>query len=199
MGSGKSTALRWASSRLHPPPSIRSSGSPPHRAPSWNSTGKSASSSKWDTANFSRAVLTKLIKKQVLEIAQDRKKRPVLITNEASLLRFQILAELHTITQFQGNSKSIRPIILAGQNNLADLLIYRTSLTLVFRILARSHLTGVSFQNMQAYLLHHLKIADVRQNLFSDPAVTATQQGSGGFFRKANHLARGAIIAAAEE
>ncbi|CAO0823300.1 hypothetical protein DFAR_3630011 [Desulfarculales bacterium] len=25
------------------------------------------------------------------------------------------------------------------------------------------------------------------------------QQGSGGFFRRANHLARGAIIAAAEE
>ncbi|CAO0820135.1 hypothetical protein DFAR_1390008 [Desulfarculales bacterium] len=31
---------------------------------------------------------------------------------------------MHTITQFQGNSKPILPIILAGQNNLADLLIY---------------------------------------------------------------------------
>ncbi|CAO0819962.1 hypothetical protein DFAR_1260015 [Desulfarculales bacterium] len=33
VGSGKTTALRWAASRL-PHPSIRSSGSPPHRAPS---------------------------------------------------------------------------------------------------------------------------------------------------------------------
>ncbi|CAO0821053.1 hypothetical protein DFAR_2090031 [Desulfarculales bacterium] len=78
-----------------------------------------------DTASFSRAVLIKLIRKQVLEIAQNRKKQPA--------------------------------------------------------------------------LLHHLKIAGVKQNLFSDPAVTAIQQGSGGLFRKANHLARGAFIAAAEE
>ncbi|CAO0822051.1 Mg chelatase-related protein C-terminal domain-containing protein [Desulfarculales bacterium] len=52
---------------------------------------------------------------------------------------------------------------------------------------------------MQAYLLHHLKIAGVKQNLFSEPAVTAIQQGSGGLVRRANHLARGVIIAAAEE
>ncbi|CAO0820954.1 hypothetical protein DFAR_2030009 [Desulfarculales bacterium] len=65
--------------------------------------------------------------------------------------------------------------------------------------MVRSHLAGVSCQNIQNYLLHHLKIAGVKQNLFSDPAVIAIQQGSGGLFRRANHLARGAIIAAAEE
>ncbi|CAO0820254.1 hypothetical protein DFAR_1460010 [Desulfarculales bacterium] len=52
---------------------------------------------------------------------------------------------------------------------------------------------------MQAYLLHYLKIAGIKQKLFSDPAVNAIHQGSGGLFRGANHLARGALIAAAEE
>ena len=33
--------------------------------------------------------------------------------------------------------------------------------------------------------------------LFDDTAVTAIHQGSGGIYRKANHLARGALIAAA--
>ncbi|CAO0822024.1 hypothetical protein DFAR_2770045 [Desulfarculales bacterium] len=65
--------------------------------------------------------------------------------------------------------------------------------------MASNHLAGVSLQDMQAYLLHHLKIAGVEQNLFPDPAVTAIQQGSGGLLRRANHLARGAIIAAVEE
>ncbi|CAO0820964.1 hypothetical protein DFAR_2040004 [Desulfarculales bacterium] len=51
---------------------------------------------------------------------------------------------------------------------------------------------------MQAYLLNHFKIASTTQSLFSDPAVTAIQQGSGGLFRRANHLAQGAFIAAAE-
>ena len=52
---------------------------------------------------------------------------------------------------------------------------------------------------MDAYLNHHLKIAGIAQQLFSEPAVTAIQQGSGGLLRRANHLARGALIAAAAE
>ncbi|CAO0823507.1 hypothetical protein DFAR_3740005 [Desulfarculales bacterium] len=104
---------------------------------------------------------------------------------------------MHTITQFQGGSKPILPIILAGRNNLIDLSIDRNSLPLASRVVIRSHLAGVSLQDMQVYLLHHLKIAGVEQNLSSDPAVTAIQQGSGGLFRRANHLARGAIKAAA--
>ncbi|CAO0820212.1 hypothetical protein DFAR_1440004 [Desulfarculales bacterium] len=39
-----------------------------------------------DTASFSRAVLFKFIRKQVLESAQDRKKTPVLIIDKASFL-----------------------------------------------------------------------------------------------------------------
>ncbi|CAO0823384.1 AAA family ATPase [Desulfarculales bacterium] len=127
------------------------------------------------TVSFSRAVLIKFIRKQVLEIAQDRKKQPVLITNEASILRLQVLAELRPITQFQIDFKPIRPSILAGRNNLADLLIYRTALPLASRVVAKSLLAGISLQDMQAYLLHHLKIAGVKRNLFSDSAVTAIQ------------------------
>ena len=33
--------------------------------------------------------------------------------------------------------------------------------------------------------------------IFDDAAVTAIHQGAGGLFRKANHLARGAMVAAA--
>ncbi|CAO0822928.1 hypothetical protein DFAR_3380011 [Desulfarculales bacterium] len=106
---------------------------------------------------------------------------------------------MRTITQFQGGFKPIPPIILAGQNNLVDLLLYRISLPLASRIVARSHLAGVSLPNMQTYLLHCLKFASAKQNLFSDPTATAIQQGAGGLFRRANHLVRSAIIAAAEE
>ncbi|CAO0819831.1 hypothetical protein DFAR_1130004 [Desulfarculales bacterium] len=65
--------------------------------------------------------------------------------------------------------------------------------------MARSHLASLSLQDMQAYLPHHLKVAGAKQNFFSDPAVTAIQQDSGGLFRRADHLPRGAIIAAAQE
>ena len=52
---------------------------------------------------------------------------------------------------------------------------------------------------MHGYLSHHLEIAGVKEKLFSEEAVTAIQQGSGGLLRRANQLARGALMAAASE
>jgi type II secretory pathway predicted ATPase ExeA len=52
---------------------------------------------------------------------------------------------------------------------------------------------------MQAYLDHHLHLAGAGTALFEEAAVTAIHQGSAGLFRKANHLARGALIAAARD
>ena len=49
---------------------------------------------------------------------------------------------------------------------------------------------------MNEYLRHHLDICGVAHDIFDEAAVTAIHQGSGGLFRKANHLARGAIIVA---
>jgi general secretion pathway protein A len=56
----------------------------------------------------------------------------------------------------------------------------------------------VSRQEMEQYLVHHLALTGVKSGVFEDAAITAIQQGSGGIFRKANHLARGALIAAAD-
>jgi len=42
-------------------------------------------------------------------------------------------------------------------------------------------------------------VAGVKNNLFEDTAVTAIHQGSAGLLRQANHLARGALIAAAKQ
>ncbi len=42
-------------------------------------------------------------------------------------------------------------------------------------------------------------ISGLQNSPFEDAALTAVHQGSGGLFRKANHLARGSLIAAAAE
>ena len=110
-------------------------------------------------------------------------------------MRLEVFAELHTICQFEKDSKPWLPIILAGQNNLIDKLTYRDSRPLASRIVAKSHLQGVDLEGMENYLRHHLAICGIDQMLFEKNAVTAIQQGSGGLFRKANHL----IAAAADQ
>ncbi len=196
VGSGKSTAIRYAAEHLHPA--------------EYKSLYMTASSgaimefyrqlvNELDIhiKSNSKALMLRLIKKEITDLVCEKKIKVVLLVDEASLLRLEVFAELHTICQFEKDSKPYLPIILAGQNNLIDKLSYRSSQPLASRIVARSHLQGTDLAGMQDYLKHHLSIAGVKQNLFEQNAITAIHQGSGGLFRKANHLARGALIAAA--
>lgn len=197
IGSGKSTALRYSMGQLHPSEYITlyvtaSSGSilELYRG--------IMSELGYDMAGTSRAVMIKKIKREITELVTGKKMKVVLVIDEASLIRLDVFAELHTITQFEKDSKHYLPVIFAGQSSLVDKLMYRSSLPLASRIVARSHIEGVNREEMGYYLKHHLEIAGIRKNLFDQAAVTAIHQGAGGLFRKANHLARGSLIAAAK-
>ena len=198
VGAGKSTALRWATGKLHPSAYkvlwvTATSGS------ILEVYRQLLAELDIHTASSSRAVLTRLIRSQIQNLVATKKQQPLLVIDEASLLRLDVFTELHTMTQFEGDSKPWLPIILAGQNNLADNLLYRTAIPLASRVVARSHLEAVDREGMESYILHHLAIAGLQNSPFEDAALTAVHQGSGGLFRKANHLARGSLIAAAAE
>jgi type II secretory pathway predicted ATPase ExeA len=198
IGSGKSTALRYASGKLHPSE---------YRILSITASSGSIlelyrqllGELAIERNTTSRTVMVRLIQSEIQQLVLGKKLKVVLIIDEASLMRLEVFAELHTICQFEQDSKPYLPIILAGQNNLIDKLMYRTSMPLASRIVAKSYLEGVNRQEMEQYLNHHLTIADLKTSPFDEAAITAIHQGSGGLFRKANHLARGALIAAAKE
>ena len=198
IGSGKSTALRYATGQLHPAEYTTfyitaSCGS------ILEMYRQLSTELGFDMAGTSRVVMTRLIKREIKDLVLGKKMKVVLIIDEASLIRLDVFSELHTITQFDHDSKPYLPIILAGQSHLIDKLTYPTSQPLASRIVARSHLEGVNREDMEQYLKHHLSIAGVKKNVFDQSAITAIHQGSGGLFRKANHLARGALIAASKK
>jgi len=196
IGSGKLTALRYVANSFHPSE---------YRI--LNVTASAGSILELyrhilgelhlEPAGSSRAKMTRIIKQEIKDAVLGKKMKVILVIDEASLLRLDVFAELHTLTQFDNDSKPFLPMVLAGQSNLVDNLKYRYSLPLASRVVGRCHLQGVDQQGMADYLTHHLAIAGVRNSLFEAPAVTAIHQGSGGLFRKANHLARGALIVAA--
>ena len=94
-----------------------------------------------------------------------------------------MFAELHTMTQFENDSRNLFSLVLAGQPNLTEKLSYRSSAPLASRVIAKTH----------------LNVVGVKKQLFSDQAITAIYQGSAGILRKANYLARGGLIAAATD
>lgn len=196
IGSGKSTALRYVMGGLHPSE---------HRIVYVTASSGSIlelyrqilGELGVSLCGSSRALMTQRIKQEIAELVQGKKMKAALVIDEASLLRLEVFAELHTLTQFEQDSKPFLPIVLAGQSNLVDNLRYRNCLPLASRVVAKTHLQGSDQKTMEEYLRHHLGIAGVKQMLFDETAVTAIHQGSGGLFRKANHLARGALVAAA--
>ncbi len=198
IGAGKSTALRYAAGSLHPAEYLglyltATTGS------ILELYRQILTELGIEKSSPSKATLTGLIRQAVVELVEAKKIKVLLIIDEASLLRLEVFSELHTICQFDKDSKPYLPLILAGQVNLIDKLSYRSSAPLASRVVCRAHLEAVDKEGMQQYLLHHLKLAGVKKPLFDETALTAIHQGSGGIFRKANHLARGALIAAAAE
>ena len=197
VGSGKSTSLRAAAARLHPSQYtvitlIASSGSV------LDFLRQICLQLGAPPIGNSFARLTATIR-ELLSNVSAKKQRPLLIIDEAHLMRLDLLAQLHALMQLPYDSTALVPLILSGQNILLDRLLYHTSRPFSSRVVGRTLLQGLQLDDMNNYLHHHLQIVGGNQELFSEEAITAIHQGSGGLLRRANHLARGAMLAAAGE
>jgi type II secretory pathway predicted ATPase ExeA len=196
VGSGKSTSLRWSLSQFHPSQTCVLS--------LVGNSGGFAEILKMiamelglEASTTSRARLLSEIRVAVRDTAKIKKQHVLLVIDEANLLRVEVLAELHTLTQFDHDSRNLLTLVLCGQNSLFDKLQMRSSLPLASRIVSRAHLEPLKRTDMDEYVAHHLALAGVRKKLFEETALTALYQGSGGILRKANALARGGLLAAA--
>jgi len=197
VGSGKSTSLRYACSKMHTS-KYQIISVTAIEGTLLDLLRKIVIGLNIGINSNSPAILIKHIQNTILDIV-NKKKIPILIIDEAHLIRVEVFGQLHTITQFEFDSRPILPMILCGQNDLIDKLCYQSSRPLASRVLGRSHLEAISLDVMKGYLEHHLAVAGVKENLFSEEAMLAIHQGSGGFLRKANHLAIGSLVAATND
>lgn len=197
VGAGKSTSLRAAVARLHPTqyrviPVVATTGS------LMEFLRQICLSFGNPPTSNSLVKMIALVRSLLMEITS-KKQIPVLIVDEAHLLSLDVFAQLHTFTQVAFDSSTLVPIILSGQTSLIDRLLYHNSRPFTSRLVGRSHLEALQREDMVAYLTHHLTIAGRSKDIFSDDAVTAIHQSSGGLLRRAGILARGALLAAAQE
>lgn len=198
VGSGKSTSLRWAISHYHKSEYLIV-----------NVVAHSGAIVEFyklicfalgiDIKTLSRTTVIKTIKDTIKEIVNTKKQKIVLVIDEAQLLRPEIFAEIHTITQFENDSLNHMAIVFAGQANLLDKFTYRSSLPLASRVITKTHLTDITKEQMKEYINHHTKIAGSKKIIFDENAITAIQQASAGILRKANALAKNALISATAE
>jgi type II secretory pathway predicted ATPase ExeA len=197
VGSGKSTSLRAAADRLHPSQ---------YRVISLVATSGSLMELLRQLcialgdppASNSIAKMLALVRALLVDITS-KKQVPVLIVDEAHLLRLDVFDQLHTVAQTDFDSRALVPIVLSGQVALIDKLLFHTSKPFASRVVGRSHMEALQREHMADYLAHHLAVAGATKPLFSADAVTAIHQSSGGMLRRVGNLARGALMAATLE
>ena len=198
VGSGKSTAMRWTLSHYHPS-DLKTVAIVGCNGSMTELLKQVAWGLDLAPTTLSKAALMAEVKATIRDIAQSKKQRLAIHIDEAQLLRRETLAELHTLLHFDHDGANYLCLVLCGQTTLLDKLQYRHAAPLASRVMARAQVKSLTPAEMEEYILHHLRVAGIKKQLFDPSALVAIHQGSAGGLRRANQLASGGLLAASLE
>ena len=119
----------------------------------------------------------------------------LLIVDEAHLIPGKpTFEEIRMLTNFQLDDRNLIGVVLVGQPELRERLRHRAYRALTQRIGAEFHLTPLSAGDSAAYLRHRLAVAGAERVVFSEAAMRALHEASGGVPRVINNLATQALL-----
>lgn len=129
----------------------------------------------------------------------ERRRRVVLVVDEAHLLSPEQLEEIRLLTNQNLDAESPFAGILVGQPTLARQLRMGIFAALDQRIATRYALPPMDLGESAAYLRHHLALVGRQDPLIADDAIVRLHRFSGGIPRALNNAATAALIAAAAD
>lgn len=129
------------------------------------------------------------IQKQIKEMVSDFKKIPVIIFDEAHLLKNENFTELQILLNFNMDSADPAIVILAGQPHLADRLSRPILRAFYQRITLKYQLLPLDKDEIKSYIEHHLKLKGCNDFPFSDNAIEAIYKNTAGIPRVTGSLA----------
>jgi type II secretory pathway predicted ATPase ExeA len=144
----------------------------------------------------SKSLLFRDIQRGIAELTAQGK-QPVLVFDEADLLRSALFDELRILLNFEMDSKDPLLVILAGQPQLLAKLALRVHLPFRQRVAMRYRMPAMDETHTRGYVEHHLRLAGRKQRLFTDEALLQIFVQSGGIPRVIGNLALGAMLHAA--
>jgi len=144
-----------------------------------------------------RGDLVRQISEAIVHLNRNKKQHPILICDEAQLLRHPALEQLPLLLNFDMDSSHYLTLLLIGEPLLRRTLSLQMHEPLRQRIAVQYHLDGLSREELDGYLAQQLKAAGVGQPLFDETARQALYQATKGILRKVNKLALTALRIAA--
>ena len=136
-----------------------------------------------------KSKLFQSIQKQIKEMVIDFKKIPILIFDEAHLLKNDNFNELQILLNFNMDSSDPAIVLLAGQPHLADRLSRPMLRAFYQRISLKYQLLPLDKNEIKPYIEHHLKLKGCNNSPFDDKAIDAIHKNTAGIPRVIASLA----------
>jgi type II secretory pathway predicted ATPase ExeA len=129
------------------------------------------------------------IQKSIKHYVSNNKKIPVVIFDEAHLLKHENFYELQIISNFSMDSMDPALFILTGQPHLRDKLLNQMHQAFNQRITLKFNMTPLSKEETRQYIGHQLQLAGRKDDIFDPNAIEAIYKNSAGTPRVINALA----------
>jgi len=122
-------------------------------------------------------------------------REPVVIIDEAQLIPSRAtFEEIRLLTNFQLDDQNLLSVVLIGQPELETRLAHKRYTALRQRIGIRYFIGPLTKDDTAAYIEHRIRVAGGTRNPFSEEAMVAIHELSGGVPRVINTLATTALL-----
>jgi len=136
-----------------------------------------------------KSILFKSIQERILHYSIQLNKIPVIIIDEAHLLKNENFFELQIISNFNMDSLDPALFILVAQSHLNDRLARNYLESFNQRISMKFHMSSLNPSEVSQFIDHQMKTAGASKQIFNDNACKAIHSLSGGVVRKIGKLA----------
>jgi type II secretory pathway predicted ATPase ExeA len=124
-------------------------------------------------------------------------RKVLLIVDEAQNLTNRVLEEIRLLSGVETTKEKVLRIILCGQPELNEKLDSDELIQLVQRVRLRFHLTALTPEDTQAYILHRLEVAGLAgRHLFDEETFPVIFRYTGGVPRLINTICDTALMGA---
>ncbi len=123
-------------------------------------------------------------------------RRPVLLIDEAQLVRTTLLEEIRLLTNYEDRSHKHLHVVLLGQPELRERVVREPQIDQ--RISLRYHLDPLEAEDVAAYVAHRLAVAGANgRTIFAPDALEALAARTAGVPRLVNNVATQALFVGA--
>ena len=126
----------------------------------------------------------------------ERGRTPVLVIDEAHLLRYEQLETIRMLTNHNLDADSPLACLLIGQPTLRRTMKLAVLAAFEQRVALRYAMPPMTGPETASYVSHHVKLAGRSDTLYSDDAISLIHTTARGYPRAVNNLSLQALVAA---